>query len=262
MKKPRISIVTITYNSEKTLEETIKSVISQHYDNLEYLIIDGGSTDKTLSIVDKYKDSISFVISEPDNGISDAFNKGIRHATGDIIGLINSDDLLAPYACEYLAEAFDGETDVYRGNVIVWNDITGDKRICVPTMSFPITRYIKSVCHQGTFISKRAYSQFGGYRVDFRYMMDAELLHRYYRNGASFKYLDKELAIFRLGGVTNDDYKMKIKELKAMYKDNGASKWLILGHVTTFTVRQKLKKVLNRFIGPDIRQLNLGKYKK
>ena len=78
MSNPKISIITITYNSEKTLEETIQSVITQEYDNLEYLIIDGGSKDKTLEIVDKYRDKISFVISERDKGISDAFNKGIK----------------------------------------------------------------------------------------------------------------------------------------------------------------------------------------
>ena len=78
-------MVTITYNSEATLEETIKSIVSQYYDNLEYLIIDGGSKDKTLEIVNKYRDKIAVVVSEPDKGISDAFNKGIRKATGEII---------------------------------------------------------------------------------------------------------------------------------------------------------------------------------
>lgn len=90
----KISVITITYNSEETLEDTIKSVISQEYDNLEYLIIDGGSKDHTLDIVQKYRDKIAVVVSEPDNGISDAFNKGIKLASGEIIGIINSDDLL------------------------------------------------------------------------------------------------------------------------------------------------------------------------
>ena len=104
MELPKISIITITFNSEKTLEETIESVLSQNYPNLEYLIIDGGSSDGTLEIVKRYKDKIDFVISEPDRGISDAFNKGIRYATGEIVGIINSDDLLLPDALHKVAE--------------------------------------------------------------------------------------------------------------------------------------------------------------
>ena len=103
--QPKISIVTITFNSESTVEDTIKSVVSQDYPNLEYIIIDGGSKDGTLEIVDRYRDRIAKVVSEPDKGISDAFNKGIRNATGDIIGIINSDDILLPGALSAVAAA-------------------------------------------------------------------------------------------------------------------------------------------------------------
>ena len=123
MELPKISIITITFNSEKTLEETIESVLSQNYPNLEYLIIDGGSSDGTLEIVKRYKDKIDFVISEPDRGISDAFNKGIRYATGEIVGIINSDDLLLPDALHKVAENYDSNVGVYRGNTVIWNDM-------------------------------------------------------------------------------------------------------------------------------------------
>ena len=88
----KISIVTVTLNSEKTLERTIKSVLGQNYSDVEYIIIDGGSTDGTLNIIEKYKDKISKVISEKDNGLYDAMNKGIKLSTGDIVGILNSDD--------------------------------------------------------------------------------------------------------------------------------------------------------------------------
>ena len=103
-KRPKISIITISFNSDKTLEDTINSVISQDYPNLEYLIVDGGSKDRTLDIVDKYRDKIDVVVSEPDKGISDAFNKGIQLATGEIIGIINSDDLLMPGALQEISD--------------------------------------------------------------------------------------------------------------------------------------------------------------
>ena len=90
----KVSIITITYNSERTLEDTIQSVMAQDYPNIEYIIIDGKSKDGTLAIVDKYKNFVSKVVSEPDRGLYDAMNKGWQHATGDIVGYINSDDSL------------------------------------------------------------------------------------------------------------------------------------------------------------------------
>ena len=89
----KISIITITYNSAATVEDTIKSVVMQDYPNVEYLIIDGKSKDATLQIAEKYKDKISKIVSEKDKGLYDALNKGIKHATGDIIGMLHSDDL-------------------------------------------------------------------------------------------------------------------------------------------------------------------------
>jgi glycosyltransferase involved in cell wall biosynthesis len=90
----KISIITASFNSAKTIEQTIQSVFSQHYPNVEYIIIDGASQDETLSIIEKYRDKISIFISEKDNGIYNAMNKGLKLATGDIIGILNSDDFM------------------------------------------------------------------------------------------------------------------------------------------------------------------------
>ena len=89
----KISVITVTYNSEKTLEDTIRSVISQKYDNVEHVIMDGGSSDSTLQILDSYSDNLSVVVSEPDEGIYDAYNKALKHVSGDIIAILNSDDV-------------------------------------------------------------------------------------------------------------------------------------------------------------------------
>ncbi|MFM7725108.1 MAG: glycosyltransferase, partial [Flavobacteriales bacterium] len=91
----KVSIITITYNSAETLEDTIQSVLSQDYPNVEYIIVDGSSKDDTLAIVERYRKSIAVVLSEPDKGIYDAMNKGVRLATGDVIGILNSDDFYA-----------------------------------------------------------------------------------------------------------------------------------------------------------------------
>lgn len=248
---PKISIITITYNSEKTLEETIKSVADQNYDNLEYIIIDGGSKDNTLAIINNYKEYISLVVSEPDNGISDAFNKGIKNATGEIIGIINSDDLLIPNAIQALVDNYDECIDVYRGNTVLWNPQTGFKLSIKPTMSFPITKRAKSICHQSTFIRKSAYLKYGCYDVSFRYMMDADLLHRFYNEGARFKYIDSDLAIFRQGGVTSDNWKKKLSELKKMIIKNGGNSIYAYYRVFSFSLFNIGKTILFKIIDGD-----------
>ena len=226
MKRPKISIVTITYNSEAIVEETIKSVISQDYPDLEYIIIDGGSKDNTLAVVDKYRDRIAKVVSEPDKGISDAFNKGIRNATGDIVGIINSDDILLPGALKAVADAYEEGVGVYRGNVFIWESASDTRIQAVPSMKFPLHTFKKRiVCHPGTFVAKWAYEKYGLYKTHFRFMMDVDLLIRFYEAGVKFKYIPTELAMFRLGGVTSSSFLKKTDELNSLYRENGAG-WL------------------------------------
>ena len=223
MNKPKISIITITYNSEKTLEETIKSVISQDYDNLEYLIIDGKSTDGTLDIVEKYRNKISFVLSEPDRGISDAFNKGIKYATGEIIGIINSDDLLLPGALTAIAKAYDETIDVYSGNIIFFGDGRKEKT-CIPDIKFDKLELQYKVAHPGRFIRKSAYMKWGLYAIDLRYKMDIDLLVRFYKNGAKFFHVDTPVARFRRGGATSSSLFDKKKDYYIFVERNGWSK--------------------------------------
>ena len=116
----KVSIITVCYNSAKTIKRTIKSVAEQDYEEIEYIIIDGGSTDGTLDIIDRYKDKISVLVSEPDEGIYDAMNKGIARATGDIIGFMNSDDWYADGAIVAIAEAFKKtEAEIVYGKTII-----------------------------------------------------------------------------------------------------------------------------------------------
>ena len=247
----RITIITISFNSEKTLEQTIKSVVGQGYDNLEYIIIDGGSTDGTLDIVNRYRNYITVVVSEKDNGISDAFNKGIVRASGEVIGIINSDDLLADGALAALSEAYQDDVDVYRGNLLIWDEAICKQYVNVPTMHFDIKRNMLSVCHPSTFISKKAYNKWGLYDVEMRYMMDADILFRFYKAGAKFKHVDQNLAIFRLGGVTSDDWKKKVPEYRKVLIVNGASNWVIFRRMTIYMVRNSIKDILFNLFGTE-----------
>ena len=119
----KFSIVTICYNSEETIEETIQSVIMQDYSDYEYIIVDGASTDNTLQIVNKYRGSISKCISEADKGISDAFNKGIELAEGEYITFLNSDDIMLPGTLSYVSKALNKNTDIIFGNVLIFGGI-------------------------------------------------------------------------------------------------------------------------------------------
>lgn len=258
---PKISIITITYNSEKTLEETIKSVVSQNYDNFEYLIIDGGSTDKTLDIVNRYREHISFVLSESDRGISDAFNKGVKNATGEIVGIINSDDLLLPNALSNIAKAYESDVDVYRGNTIAWDDVNGTKIKDVPRMEFRVNSLITgNVCHQSTFVSKAAYLNYGLFREELRYMMDVDLLIRLYEGGAKFKYINKDLAVSRMGGVTDQHpFWKKKNEVYDIVITNGGNIVIALMKTAKFVLYQCIKKIMFYFGADNMRKI---KYRK
>lgn len=249
---PQISIVTITFNSEKTLEQTILSVINQGYDNLEYIIIDGGSNDGTLEIVNKYRDKIAVFVSEKDEGISDAFNKGIRAATGVIIGIINSDDILSDGALKTIASEYEPEIDVYRGIMEIWDDINDKKYVNIPAMNFPLNKNIRAVCHPSTFITKAAYEKWGVYRTNMKYRMDADILYRFYIKGAKFKYVNKALAVFRLGGATSDDWRKKIPELRQMIINNGGSSILADFLVAKESLYCILKQAAFAIIGTNI----------
>ena len=223
--KPKISVITISFNSEATLEETIRSVTSQDYPALEYVIIDGGSTDGTLEIIRKYQDRIQVVVSEPDRGISDAFNKGVARATGEIVGIVNSDDILLPGALQKVAESYQPQVDVYSGWIMFWNQETNETFPSYPDIAFDRLKLQYRVAHPARFIRRDAYERFGLYREDLRYMMDIELLCRFYKQGARFMLIDSPLAMFRIGGTTNDSIYKKKEDYRAFVQSFGGSSW-------------------------------------
>lgn len=249
--KPKVSIITISYNSEDTIEQTIQSVLSQTYDNVEYVVIDAGSTDRTVEIVNRYKDKIAYFISEPDKGISDGFNKGITAATGDIIGICNSNDILLSDAVQKIVDAYEENVEVYRASELVRNFDTGYEYILHPTMTFKKVPTLFHVCHMGCYIKKKAFDKYGLYDVAFKNSMDLELLFRFHRKGAVMKEVDAVVGIFRLGGVSQAGEKVKRNECREIIRRNGGSVFDEYFFLTYLWAKGKVKKVLN-LLGKDI----------
>lgn len=259
MSTPKISIVTIAYNCENEIEETILSVINQQYDNKEYLIIDGASKDGTMDVVNKYRDKIDVIISEPDKGRSDAFNKGIAHATGDYIVMMNAGDLLTDDALDKFARNYEPGYDVIKGNTIRWNEKTGFKSIEHPVIEYPEIPFNFLVCHQSTYISKSAYERFGGYGIDYKIVMDFELMLRFARHNAKFMKINENLAVFRMGGISQTSSKRRIKEMKRAMLENEHSKFNTYVFILYVRLRSLMRNILN-LVNPDLKSKIISKF--
>lgn len=216
----KLSIITISYNAENCIEKTIISVLNQSKPIYEYVFVDGGSNDNTNNIIESYRDrfqkkNVKIVhISEKDKGISDAFNKGIELATGDLIGIINADDELCENTSELLQVHVNNNPgcDVVYGNCIWLDELNNFSYIKKPRHNLERLYYDLVLIHPATFVTKEAYKKFGCFNINYKLCMDKELLCRMYVEGAKFSYLDKELALMRAGGVSDTNAIKTIKE--------------------------------------------------
>ena len=203
--KPLVSLITATLNSEKTLEETIRSVLRQTYDNIEHIIIDGGSADSTLTILKKYSGQIAYWVSEPDKGISDAFNKGIAASTGEIIGIINADDWYNEDAVRHAVEQFrQSQADIVYGNLQLWDKDLKTELFFADHNQIEIEMTIN---HPTVFVRRTAYEEIGLFRTDFRYALDYEWLLRAKHHGLRFHYINYVFTNMRLSGLSNRYWK-------------------------------------------------------
>jgi glycosyltransferase involved in cell wall biosynthesis len=205
---PVISIVTVVFNGEKHFEQTIQSVLDQNYPSLQYIIIDGGSTDNSLSIIKKYEKDLYFWISEKDNGISDAFNKGIARATGDIIGIINADDWYELNTFERVAGQM-GDADICFGDVQFWKN--GQKEF-IQKGNFKFLSKEMTIIHPTVFVKRKMYETFGGFDLHYRCAMDYDLLLKLKINNCRFMYLPFVLANMRWGGLSDSSWKIGCRE--------------------------------------------------
>lgn len=236
----KISIITSVYNNKETVAEAIESVLSQTYDNIEYIVIDGGSTDGTVDIINQYRDKISIFVSEPDNGIYDGLNKGIALAKGDVIGFLHSDDLYYDnQVIEKVAREFDNEHV---------DSIYGDLTYVAKVDTSKVIRYWKSgdfsikklnrgwmPPHPTFFVKRSIYEKAGGFDTSFKIAADYDIILRFLgKNRISTLYIPEILIKMRVGGESNKSLKnlfQKSKDdLKAL-KNNG------IGHIGSLILK-------------------------
>ncbi|MDR3819670.1 MAG: glycosyltransferase family 2 protein [Bacteroides sp.] len=228
----KVSIITITYNSAITLRDTMEAVLSQTSKNIEYIVVDGASKDDTVKIIKEYESKFNGQmrwVSEPDKGLYDAMNKGIRMATGDIVGIINSDDFY--HRTDVIAKVVEG----FQENGI--EAIYGDVRFVNPDNLDKTVRYYSSKhfspqlfrygfmpAHPTFFTYRRYFEEFGYYKTDYKIAADYELLIRFlYTHKLKSKYLPLDFMKMRMGGTSTASIKSNIllnKEIVRACREN------------------------------------------
>ncbi len=225
----KISIITVVQNNKSTIKGAIESALDQTYENIEYIIIDGGSTDGTLDIIKKYQDKITYWVSEPDEGIYDAMNKGIALSTGDVVGILNSDDFYvnAQVIEKVVREFQDKKVDSVYADLVYVKPKNLDK----------VTRYFDSSqftpekfayglmpAHPTFFVKKEIYDKYGVFKADFKIAADFELLVRFlYVHKISYSYIKEPLVKMRTGGVSTSFSSLWINNIECLRacRENG-----------------------------------------
>lgn len=212
----KVSIITATYNSSAHIADCVKSVNDQTYHDIEHIIIDGASKDNTLDIVNGISNRVGKIMSEPDKGIYDAMNKGINAATGDVIGILNSDDFFtSDDVIQTVADSFK------------YNDIDalyGDVHFVSPDNLYKSVRYYSSSvfnpslfrfgfmpAHPSFYMKKECYDKYGLYALDYKIASDYDLLIRYlYKEKIKYKYIKKDFVTMRTGGVSTENFNSRV----------------------------------------------------
>ena len=230
----KLSLITVTYNSDKTLAYTFDSVLSQSYSNVEYIIVDGASKDQTVDIIKKYEPRFNGTmkwVSEPDKGLYDAMNKGIRMATGDIVGILNSDDFFTTNdILLQVVNAFDAnkEIDAVYGDVHFVNPDNLEK--CVRYYSSKVfRRSLMKIglmpAHPSFYLKKERFEQFGYYKTDYKIAADFEFLLRViYKGRILTKYMSIDMVAMRTGGASTSGFESRkriMKEHLRAFRENG-----------------------------------------
>ena len=226
----KISLITVSFNSAGTIGDTIQSVLSQDYPNIEYIIVDGNSRDATIDIIKSFDGKISKWKSEPDKGIYDAMNKGLKMATGDVIGMINSDDMYSgsDIISRVAAQFEDENIDAVFGDLIVVDPDNMQRVVrCYSSKNWRPDKFGRGFmpAHPTFFVRRKYYDTIGVFKTDYRIASDYELLIRFlYVHKLRYKYLPLTMVTMRKGGVSSSGLKSNVilnNEILRACRENG-----------------------------------------
>lgn len=238
----KVSIITVCLNAEKTIERTIQSVTNQTYSNIEYIIIDGKSTDKTLEIINRYKDKISTIFSEKDHGIYDAMNKGIKLACGDVIYFLNAGDYLHDFSIvEKIVSVFteDNSLDMVYGDVMCYDECGQKEYYKSSYISDRYTLFTRGIWHQSIFARKSVFNKFGNFNLKYSIFADHDwILRVLLRHHIKSYYYNTPISFYLLGGMSQDcniRYANELEEIVKKYKN-----------INLILMRYKLQRYLSK----------------
>ncbi len=241
----KFSVVTVSFNQRQFLEEALRSVLTQDYPAIEYIVVDPGSTDGSRELIQGFANQLTRMIFEPDQGAADGLNKGFQHASGDIFGFLNSDDVLLPGAVKRVAQVFaqDSDCDIVMGNGFII-DAQGKRIRRIRAAGFTLDRYFyggATWLQQATFFRRAAFESVGGFNAANRSCWDGELLVDMVRKGAKVKYLNQDLALFRLHPQSITGSRRHSEMMKAdadrMFSLSRGRRWTALDTVRAYLFR-------------------------
>ncbi len=240
MENPLVSIITIVLNGEKSIQRAIDSVANQTYRNIQYIIVDGGSTDNTLNLIRKNELHISNWISEKDKGIADAFNKGLKLCKGEVVGFLNADDWYETDAVESILSSIK-DYDVVYGDVQFWEQ---EKKMHRTFGDHSKLKNGMAIAHPAVFIKMNIYHKFGFFNTDYKIAMDYEFMARLYYGKVSFKNINKVTTNMTLGGLS-DKYWLKAfkedRQVVEIYQGKSRAYFTFLKKVLIFYFKRLLR---------------------
>lgn len=243
----KLSIITPCFNSALTIEKTLESVQRQNHEDIEHIIIDGGSTDATLDIIRRYSQNVPYevkVVSEPDNGLYDAMNKGIRMSSGQFAGIINSDDWYEDNAFKLIDKVITASEASDRSRQIIYGMIRTYDADRLKTIEFYHHDFLldRMINHPGCFVSKALYDEIGLFDTSFRSSADYEWMKRAMDAGADFKPVYEVLANVRLGGMSSSNIGFR-ETLKLQYKWGRVSRTKYIAYTVKSHIGDLIKKL-------------------